>query len=269
MKNPEVTGNNADAEEKSLQEMAKDFRKNLVEGAPDRAKAVYKDVREFQRSFEKRLLATKDQGEPMSQKEYERWEDIIGDQLKVAAKEGENGNFGMVEAAECAQYMVTSTDDSELYKTVEAQAGNFYYERMEDLKKAIEAVGGEEAEKDLKYMGDFYPAVVEHLDFKYMSPADVKDYGYDMYESKRTRVHNDVIRHLNGLNALARKYQVRPLTVRDFWTSDLCSKNNQTPAIAKVMRYDRDIVEEYYEIAFSSEVRRRKFKQDRETRWGF
>ena len=260
-------GGNTDWDE--VAKMAKDRNKELIEKAPERAKTFYRNIYEFQKSFEKRSATIKDNGETMSQKEFEKWEDLISDELALAEKEGKNGNFGIEQTAECAQHMVTSTNDAELHKTVEAQAGNYYYERMEALRQAIEDSDDEKAKEEIDYLKSFYPAVVEHLDFKYMSPDDVRDYGYDAYEYRRTRVHNDVIKHLNGVNDLARKYHVRPLTIRNFWSSDLVRKDAQTPAIAKVMRYDRDVVEEYYEIAFSSEVRRRKAKQERDMKWNF
>ncbi|MBQ2623140.1 hypothetical protein IJG12_02345 [Candidatus Saccharibacteria bacterium] len=249
--------------------MAKDFRKEQINKAPENAKTFYRNVYEYQKSFEKRSATIKANGERMSQKEFETWEDLVADELALAEKEGEKGNFGIEQTAECAQMMVTSTNDAELHKTIEAQAGNYYYERMDALRQAIEKSDDEDKKESLDYLKGFYPAVVEHLDFKYMSPDDVRDYGYDEYESKRTRVHNNVIKHLNGVNDLARKYHVRPLTVRNFWSSDLVRMSAQTPAISKVMRFDRDVVEEYYEIAFSSEVKRRKAKQERDMRWNF
>jgi hypothetical protein len=204
----------------------------------------------------------------MSQKEFEKWEDLVADELEMAKKEGEKGNFGIEQTAECAQAMV-NLNDAELNKTVEAQAGNFYYERMVALKQAIEKSDDENTKEDLDFLKDFYPAVAEHLDFKYMSPEDVRNYGYEEYESRRTRVHNSVIKHLNGVNNLAKKYHVRPLTMRNFWSSDLVRMDAQTPAISSVMNYDRKVVEEYYEIAFSSEVKRRKAKRDRDMKWNF
>lgn len=264
---PKARGGDSDWDE--LAKMTKNFRDEQIEKAPDNAKTLYRNIYEYQKSFEKRSATVKANGELMSQKEFEKWEDLVSDELTLAEKEGEKGNFGIEQTAECAQLMVTSTNDAELHKTIEAQAGNFYYERMDALKQAIEDSNDDKAEEDLNYLKDFYPAVVEHLDFKYMSPEDVRNYGYDEYESKRTRVHNDVIKHLNGVNDLAKKYHTRPLTMRNFWSSDLVRMSAQTPAISKVMRYDRDIVEEYYEIAFSSEVKRRKAKQERDMRWNF
>ena len=85
---------------------------------------------------------------------------------------------------------------------------------------------------------------------------------------ERTMAHNNVIKHLNGLNDLARKYHVRPFTVRNFCPSDARPKGKQTPAIADLMTYDRYSVQSYYVIAFSSEERKRQAIQERNNRYG-
>ena len=250
-----------------LAEAVDNFEKQRREMAPQRAKESYRNILGYQRSFEKRNATLKQSGERMSQKEFEKWEDLMGDELKLADREADIGNFTLEQKAEGEQYMITSADDSELHKTIEAQAGNFYYSRMADIKKAIEDAGGDKEE--IKYLNEFYPTVVEHLDFKYMSKEEVRDRGVKETESNRTKAHNDVIKRINGVNDLARKYHVRPLTVRNFLPSDVRRKEDQTPAVSRVMRYDRDIIEEYYEIAFSREVQRREAIVAQQKRFGF
>ena len=205
----------------------------------------------------------------MTQKEFERWEDAIADEMRPATEEMRIGEMKFSEKAEVMQSMVAYRVDTELSKTIEARAGDYYTERDKALRTAIKESGRADAEKDLAYLNGFFPVVARHLDFKYMTAEDVRDYGSTMYESQRTKAHNDTIRYLNGLNRLAQKYGTRAFVARDFWTSDLCDKKAQTPAIAAVMRYDRDIVEEYYAIAFSSEVRKRKALVAKANRYGF
>ena len=138
---------------------------------------------------------------------------------------------------------------------------------MDALLNAIRSSDDPEAEKDLERAKSFYPAVMRHLDFKYTTePGEVygdDEIGMRLFEEARTRAHNDVIKCLNDLNDLARKYHVRPFTVRNFLPSDVRSKKSQTEAVSKIMRYDRDIIEEYYDIAFSSDVQKRKATFDR------
>ena len=74
------------------------------------------------------------------------------------------------------------------------------------------------------------------------------------YQNKRREAHNNLIRHLNYMNDLARKYGVRPFTFRNFETNDFAYSEKldvggHTNARAD---YDRSIVEAYCRIAFSS-----------------
>lgn len=270
MTNGEELGNTNSDEPtgwEGLREAVDRFEERRIDMAPEVTRGAYRNILEYQRSFETRSQTLADSGERMSKKEFEKWEDLVSDEYKRAKREEQNAGFEMQDVAESAQYMITSSVDSELSKTVEAQSAHFYYQRMSDLKEAIDNTGGDS--DDLEYVKSFYPAVAKHLDFKYMSRDDVANYGFKEYEESRTRSHNGVIEHMNGLNDLARKYGVRPLTFRNFWPSDLKPKDEQTPAEARVLRYDRDIVEEYYAIAFSSEVRRRNAKQARDMKYGF
>ena len=257
--------NKAD-EWEELAKKADSFEKAQKAFAPERMKGFYRNILGYQRSFEKRSDTLASAGEKMSQKEFETWEDLEGNELKLVNREIEKGGFSLEETADGEQYMITSGADKEIKGTIEAQSGRFYHQRIGDLRDAIRETGGNE--EDLEFLNEFYPMVVKHLDFKYMSLTDVIDYGYEAYDRRRTESHNAVIRHLNGLNALARKYQVRPLTVRDFWASDVRREEDQTPAVARVLKYDRKVVEAYYEVAFSSEAKRRASKLERDSKWG-
>ena len=102
-----------------------------------------------------------------------------------------------------------------------------------------------------------------------MSPQDIRndyDGNWEKYDSDRTFAHNMTIRLLNELNDLARRvYHTTPFTPRNFWTSEKDMKK-QTPAESTRMRYDRDVVEEYYSIAFSEEVLKRNRQLQRQMR---
>lgn len=266
--NQEPTGQNNGEAWEGLAEAVAQFKQEQKDTAPERAKRHFEEIRDIELDFAKRNASIAETGDEMSKKEFETWEDAISDELEIGEEEIRTGEMNLSKRAEVMQYMVTYRVDSELHKTVEARAGDYYHERDAALRDAIREQGGEDAEKDLAYLNGFYPAVAHHLDYKYMTPSDVNDIGSEAYERERTRAHNDAIRYLNGLNRLAHKYDTRPFTVRDFWTSDLCDKRGQTPAIASVMRYDRDIVEEYYAIAFSSDVRSREAQAARARRYG-
>ena len=244
-------------------------RQEIKEAAPERATRHFKEIREIEVDFARRNASLKADDELMSRKEFEKWEDAVADEVKWGDDEMRRGEMRFGSKAEAMQHMVAYSVDTELHKTIEAQAGNYYYERDAELHAAIKESKSDTAKSDLAFLNGFYPAVAAHLDYKYMTREDVRDYGSDDYERQRTRAHNDAIRYLNGLNGLAYKYGTRPFTARSFWTSDLCDKSAQTPAIARVMRYDRDIVEEYYAIAFSAEVQKREARLARAIERGF
>ena len=240
-----------------LAEAVVQLKQEQKDAAPEKAKSHFEEIRCIEKDFARRNATIASDGGKMSKKEFEKWEDAISDELGYADDQFRIGKMIFRDKAEAMQHMVAYRVDTELHKTIEAQAGNYYFERDRELRAAIKEQGGPNAASDLTLLNGFYPAVAAHLDYKYMSPEDVRDFGSDVYERRRTEAHNDTIRYLNSLNHLARQYGTRPFTVRDFWTSDLCDKRAQTPAIAMVMRYDRDIVEEYYAIAFSSDIKKR------------
>ena len=238
--------------------------------------------RDLEHDFASRLSKATESTGQMTAKEFEKWEDeAIGyfDAIKKEIDEsgvylGLTGDLNLVakEMAKIVAYMPRKGYETELATTIEAQAGAFYDERRNDLNAAIAEsdLPEEEKQKDAKILRGFYPAVARHLDLKYMSPAEIMDYprGAKARDDDRTVAHNDAIKSLNDINDLARKYGTRPFTARNFWPSDMCPKKSQSEELARIFRYDRDIVEEYYAIAFSSEVKRREARQAYERRRG-
>lgn len=254
-----------DQSAKIAAESLKNIQEKRAEKATKNAARYFENTRETQEDFAKYLLETKSSGGKISAKEFEMWEDDFAEWWNIAQNEVNQAGFNFNARAEAEQHAVTYTDDSELYKTIEAQAGNFYDERNDALRKAISSSKEESAQKDLDFLAEFPGVVARHLNFKYMTREEIIDYGAEEQDRQRTAAHNDAIRHLNGINDLARKYGTRPFTVRNFLPSDSRVK---TTAVEKVMRYDRDIVEEYYAIVFSSEVRKREAEQKRLRKYG-
>lgn len=269
--NPEFNSSgdsSSSSEWESVLKSVKEFNAKQVEEAPENAAEHFKNALDIQYDFDRRRQSIESEDGEMSQKEFEKWEDELSDEIGYAERELRKTDHSLETVAKCEKAMIFSTNDKELHKTIEAQAGRFYHERMIALKKAIESSDDKHAQDDLNYAKDFYPVVMSHLDYKYMSRDEVNSIGFDYYENCRTHAHNNAIQHLNGINDLARKYHVRPFTIRNFWPSSIREKKDQTFEVASVMRYDRDLVEEYYAIAFSSDVRKRKAIQERQMRYG-
>lgn len=238
--------------------------KSPNDAAISEAKYFATEIYDLQMDFAGRLEAL---DSPMSEKEYRKWEDDFSDNWGQITKQVQRHNLGAKDEAIAEEPMIAYTVDTELHKTIEAQAGNFYHHRQSALREAIQnsTKPDDVKQKDLDFASGFATAVARHLDFKYMTHNDVLAYGPDRYESNRTKAHNDAIDYLNDLNDLCREYDTRPFTPRNFWTS---RKSNQTPEIQRRMRYDRDIVEEYYALAFSSDVARREREQARDLKYG-
>ena len=248
--------------------IAKEVWQKETEKAPDYATDFYRAALSVTRDFDLRRQNLESSGNKMTQQEFEKWEDALSDELEFAGDELEKTDNTLETMAESARAMILTTDEYKTYKTIEAQAGNYYHERSAALKQAIESSGQPESEKDLNSIREFYFAVIDHLDYRYEDPDRVFSMGVKEFDKQRIMAHNNVIKHLNELNDLARKYHVRPFTLRNFCPSDARPKEKQTPAVADLMAYDRYSVQSYYTIAFSSEVKRREAIQERNSRYG-
>ena len=259
---------NSSNEWDDVAKMAKEVWRQETEKAPDYAADFYRAALDVTRDFDRRRQALESEDQKMSKTEFEKWEDALSDELEFAGDELEKTDNTLETMAECAQYMILTTDEEKTYKTIEAQAGNYYHERSAALKQAIESSGQPESKQDLDSIRKFYYAVVDHLDYRYPMPGEVERRGYEEFEKERTLSHNNLIKAFNDINDLARKYHVRPFTIRNFCPSDARDKKDQTPAVARLMKYDRYVLQSFYIAAFSSEEQRRKAKQERENRLG-
>lgn len=248
--------------------LAKEFWNKESDHATDYAADFYRAALDVTRDFDRRRQALESEDQKMSKTEFEKWEDALSDELEFAGDELEKTDNTLETMAECAQYMILTTDEEKTYKTIEAQAGNYYHERSAALKQAIESSGQPESKQDLDSIRKFYYAVVDHLDYRYPMPGEVERRGYEEFEKERTLSHNNLIKAFNDINDLTRKYHVRPFTIRNFCPSDVRDKKDQTPAVARLMKYDRYVLQSFYVAAFSSEEQRRKAKQERENRLG-
>ena len=248
--------------------LAKESWNKESDHATDYAADFYRAALDVTRDFDRRRQALESEDQKMSRTEFEKWEDALSDEIGYARKELEKTDNSLETMAECAQYMILTTDEEKTYKTIEAQAGNYYHERSAALKQAIESSGQSESKQDLDSIRKFYYAVVDHLDYRYPMPGEVERRGYEEFEKERTLSHNNLIKAFNDINDLARKYHVRPFTIRNFCPSDAREKKDQTPAVARLMKYDRYVLQSFYIAAFSSEEQQRKAKQERENRLG-
>lgn len=171
--------------------------------------------------------------------------------------------YSMADEARMEDPFFQPTEPGVLHETIEAQSGHFFKERARKLRDAINAsdLTGAEKRRQLEKIDAFWENAIRHLRFKNMDRDEIRGYGSEYYEQSRTLRHNATISSLNDLNDLARSYKLTPFTPRNFWTSVGSQKDDPEP-IKHRMRYDRDLVEEYYAIAFEREMAEEKKQAD-------
>ncbi len=198
-------------------------------------------------------------GGKIEQKRFEFWERIyknsFDDMNRAAADAGAPENtqeyFDLVEWKD-GQF----SGDPE--KTLESAAGDFYQERVEDLRLAIIDSEDEKKDEDFKILKGLHNVAMTYFDRIYMTNNDG---GMSLQEAKlldnsRTMAHNNLIKYFNQVNDLARKYGQKPLTMRNFITSEANQSNDRSGGMRTRMSFDRNIVAEYCRKAFSQEVKR-------------
>ncbi len=258
----------------AMRESYKKYREAEKAASPERARAQAETLRETNRAFIANRERNRAKGKEMSEEEFLLWEeDFAGDweRLQEYLRKGEISSSE--QEADIEEPMFFTRDERVLHETIEAQACHYYHKRAKELREAIAASGVEDPEEVMKPLSDFYMQVNEHLRFKYMSHDDLEyEYGgdYASYDRGRTAAHNNTITALNRINDLARRFGTTPFTPRNFWTSYKDMKS-QTPAESTRMRYDRDVVEEYYAIAFSDKEQQYARRRERADRgyWHF
>ena len=142
-------------------------------------------------------------------------------------------------------YRFSNDEMTDENKTLEAQEGNFYFERMEELRSAIRAEGGEDAEEKIRSAQEFVRLANNHHNYVLMArESGVRD-GIQFW-NEMAAAHNRVIRKLNDLNGMAEKYGTTRFTPREFWTNEI---QNRGGAVKEKCEADRAIVEAYYTVA--------------------
>jgi hypothetical protein len=228
---------------------------------------------DVQAAFGRRVQRLSSEETKMSQKEFDRWEDEYTEYIDKTEEKTNETNPNYAKYCEVMAGIITYPGggrEKDLHNTIEAQAGNYYFDRKNALAQAINDSDESEEKKkaELAKIDEFVYAVYEHIDFKYMGRDEQLDYGPERYDAERTKVHNKAIRCLNAINDLAEKYDTRPFTPRNFNPSDTVPRNSQTQSEALLFRYDRDIVEEYYAIAFAEKEQQARAKLERNLRYG-
>lgn len=232
-----------------------------------------KEAHDTQIIFGKRIQKLAESETKMTQKEFEKWEDEYAEEYTKAESKIYEANPSYDKYCEVMSSAIVYPGggrEKDLHNTVEAQAGNYYFDRKDALAEAINDSDKSDDEKkaELAKIDDFISAVYDHIDYKYMGRDEQLDFGPERYDAARTLAHNQAIRCLNNINDLARTYGTRPFTPRNFNPSDVVSRSSQTRDEALVFRYDRDIVEEYYAIAFADKEQRAKARLERNLRYG-
>ncbi len=267
---PESLSDGQDISEiQAVRRIVRNFFEKRREQAPEQVRAEAHAINDIEQGFIKQQARDRERGRETSEAEFNEWEQDYARTWKRLQARLSEGDIGSDQEAELESEMFFTKDERILHETVEAQAGKYYRQRSRALREAIEASDSKTKDTDLRMLANFYMSVATHLEYKYMTPEEIRyDYGTGVegfmeYDHSRTQAHNSVIRHLNALNALAEQYGTTPFTPRNFWTSD---SSNQTRAISRRMRYDRDVVEEYYSIAFGQKVQQEERVFLRKTR---
>ena len=136
-----------------------------------------------------------------------------------------------------------------LDQTIEVKAGELYNDRSRELARTIREKTGRNDSADEEVIAGFYATVMAHVRAKTSISSGISIAAWDR---NCQSAHNNVIRHLNHMNAIARKYGATPFTPRDFWTNE--DYNSAPDPTKKRMLIDRYTVEQYYTLAFGSDL---------------
>lgn len=227
-------------------EKIEEWKKESFESALFFAKDAGDTEKSFQRSLEKHENS-------MSKNEFEFWE---RDYSRTLNRARDNMNEAGVYRFTKESTPVESEFSEKVppSKTIEAYAGKFFNERFSNLYNAIRKANNPEAQEEIALLNSFEDKVFAHVDTKFV-PGNSAE-----YLSDRMSKHNEVIKTLNDMNVLARKYGTTTFTARDFFPCSYESQDGLTQAQVHIASYDRDVVESYYKNAFSKDIE--KISQD-------
>lgn len=142
-------------------------------------------------------------------------------------------------------------------KTIEAASAELYDERAQALQNAIENnpdLTTEDRQIQIDLLRHTWSVV-----YAYIEATD------DIYHDhsgqlRRNQRHNDMIKHLNKLNDLARENNVSPLTFRNFMPNDVTfgyqERRDKGGALWHKAEYEREIVANYFRKVFAKEIAR-------------
>lgn len=217
------------------------------------AKELAEAGREIRQGFRSSLQELGDK--VMSQEEYEDWENDLAECYEEMQENTRGMRPELVARIESPmtdiafrEKKTVSGDVEKDLVPIEAYAGHFMRERITALREAIKGSGEQDSNDRLAQIEGFYATCLKHSDF--LNPESM-NMPSEIYEQRRTKAHNDVIKALNSLNDLCRRFDVRPLTLRNFEDTDGANGqnlHNQEQVDRK--KADRGMVELYYSIAF-------------------
>ena len=264
---PESYGDEQDITDvRAMRQIAKSYFEKRRAMAPERAKNEARNLIGIQQGFIQQRKRDKERGRETSKEEFLRWEQDYAYTWDRLQEYASDGGLGTSEQAEIEAPVFFTDEKTKLMETVEVQAAKYFEERSKELREAIMASEEKTKDTDLRILGSFFRSIMDHVNFRYMTPNDIRDqYGDDVaamqsFDRARTAAHNAVIKHLNELNRLAKKYNTTPFTPRDFWTSEASSRD---PAVARRMKCDRNTVEAYYTVAFSDDLKAEERRRER------
>ena len=159
--------------------------------------------------------------------------------------EKESRGLSRDERAEAQAKAFFSESYPTLDQTIEVKAGELYNDRSRELTRTIRETTGRNDSADEEVIAGFYRTVLSHVRAKSFINTELSIAAWDR---NCQSAHNNVIRQLNHMNAIARKYGATPFTPRDFWTNE--DYNSAPDPTKKRMLIDRYIVEQYYTLAF-------------------
>ncbi len=142
-------------------------------------------------------------------------------------------------------------------KTIEAASAELYDERTRVLQDAIEnnpTLTPEDRQTQVRLLRHTWSVVYAYIE----STDDI--YHDHSSQLRRNQRHNDMIKHLNKLNDLARENHVPPLTFRNFMPNDVTfgyqERRDKGGALWHKTEYEREIVANYFRKVFAKEIAR-------------
>ncbi len=270
----EDSNDHNDSENALSDEEIKQLKKELLDFYNQDAKDWSKDISELEDQFRAQIKRCKERGQStVPKEEFEEWEDCFRIEWRIIQNalyarldkrfkgltDSDATSLQQLEADFTKTISLQFSTGKKLNETIEAYSGNYYDERSRDLVNAIRNsdLSDDEKQQKIDYARNFWSAVLNHLDVMHQ---DMNNRTPDVLEAKRlderrSNAHDDVIEYLNNLNDMAQEFHVRPFTPRYFWPKRRIDKNNATPEVDSRVKYDRYVVQAFYENAFRYEIR--------------